>query len=114
MIIKNTFLIAIIAAFLFSSPNAWADRKPLTAAQVKKTFIGKTWRNPRGGIFLFKKNGTYTYFHGTFAGGPWNYQLEANGVLQGATTTYQFFKNPDGSYEYYHGRTGRYIRAYLN
>lgn len=88
-----------------------ADRTRLTAAEVRATFIDRPWRSPNG-TFLFRSDGTYTYQRiGQALAGPWNYTLRPDGVIEGATTNYTFYRNPDGSLVYHHSRSGRFIKA---
>ncbi|MEO9614418.1 MAG: hypothetical protein ABJG86_18625 [Nitratireductor sp.] len=104
--------LTLLAGFALSacSTATGGGRTQLTAEEVRSTFVGQPWRGPSG-VFLFKRNGTYTHDFdrgGTYVG---NYTIQASGVLKGETTNYTFFRNADGSYTYFHSRSGRYYPA---
>ncbi|MCP4284492.1 MAG: hypothetical protein GY792_08580 [Gammaproteobacteria bacterium] len=89
-----------------------ADRTQLTAAEVQSTFIGRKWRSP-GGTFLFNSS-TYTYWPNSGRRlDANNYEMLPDGTLHGASTSYTFYRNEDGTYSYYHSRTKRMIPAFV-
>jgi len=86
----------------------------LTPDEVRATFIGKPWHSPNG-AFLFRKEGTYTYkrFNQSEPRGTWSYRMNADGTLEGGSTSYTFYKNADG-YRYFHSRSGQFYLAIPN
>lgn len=86
----------------------------LTKEEVVATFIGKPWRSP-GGTFVFRKDGTYIYTrHGQKTQGPWSYQVNPDGSLSGAKTTYRFFRANNGRLRYWHSTSNRNINVFLD
>jgi len=108
---RRTLTLILLAAPIMAACSTTAgptDPTQLTAAEVRATFIDRLWRSPSG-KFLFQGDGTQRI--GRARAGPWNYTLRPDGVIEGATTNYTFYRNLDGSFVYHHSRSGRFIRA---
>lgn len=90
------------------------DERKLTAAEVREIFIGTPWHGPSG-AFLFREDGTYTYkdFASSTPRGTWDYEMTAEGVIEGETTNYTFYEGPDG-YRYFHSRSSQFYPAEPN
>lgn len=86
----------------------------LTPDEVRATFIATPWHGPSG-AFIFRMDGTYTYknFNASEPRGTWSYRMKDDGTLEGATTSYTFYKNADG-YRYFHSRSNRFYPATPN
>lgn len=110
---KYVLLVALILLTgCTSTPES--NGTQLSASEVQSVFIDRPWRSPSG-RFLFKSDGTYTFFgnNGQVNPSPWNYTLRPDGVIEGATTNYTFFRKADGSYVYHHSRSNRRYRVLL-
>ena len=89
-----------------------AGRVQLSPAEVQSTFVNKPWRGPSGTFRFSSDSSTYTYkpFGGRLRG-PWEYDMAADGTLIGWSTSYRFYRLPNGSYVYLHTRTGQILPA---
>lgn len=106
-------LAAVSLSACVATPPSGAE--PLSAAQVRSTFIDREWKGP-GGTFLFSSGaGTYRYRPNGAASwrGPWNYRLDENGVITGGYTNYRFYRLSDGNYQYHHSRSGNFYPIFL-
>lgn len=104
--------IVLIACLMISSCSTTVagDKTQLTAEEVRKTFIDRSWRGPSG-VFLFRSTGTYTYKDDGGMSGTWPYTQRPNGTLIGGRTNYTFYRTKAGGYVYYHSRSQRYYPA---
>lgn len=105
---SSVVLLTIVASY--AQKSSASDTK-LTSEEVQQIFIGKPWNGP-GGVFLFKKDGTYSYKKNSAskAWGPWTYTLKPDGTIIGTTTKYTFYRS-DGGYKYFHSKSNRFYIA---
>lgn len=106
--------IVLLAACSGGTPEGHPDGArgtPLTSEEVLKVFVGKPWSGPSG-QYHFRQDGTYTYVSGTTSAtwGPWRYTLNADGSIDGPSTTYRFYKIGP-AYRYFSSETGEFYIA---
>ncbi|MEO0547693.1 MAG: hypothetical protein AAF035_12170 [Pseudomonadota bacterium] len=114
--LRHGTLVFLAAVFLaVFAPNDGVAKTKLTAQEVRQIFIGVPWHGPSG-VFLFRKDGTYTYqaFSKNTPAGTWSYQMLPDGTLAGNTTNYTFFRRNNGQYMYRHSKTNRNFKAIPN
>ena len=102
---------ALVLAVAVPLSAAAAER--LSPAEVKEIFVDTPWHSDSG-AFLFRESGTYSYydFSEQEEWGPWAYKMDERGGLVGESTTYKFFRRDNGSFYYFHTRSGEYYNAY--
>jgi hypothetical protein len=112
------FLVSVTAALAIGacatgkhSAKEDARGTPLTADEVRATFIGTAWQGSSG-TFFFRGDGTYMYRSDktTTEWGPWRYRINGDGTITGASTTYTFYRIGPG-FRYHDAATDAFYRA---
>ena len=109
------FSLSIIAIVFLALPNLSAAKTKLSPAEVQQVFIGTPWNGPNG-VFLFRKDGTYTYqkFGSGKPLGTWSYKMRTDGKIDGETTSYTFYRRSNGKFQYHHSKSGKFYKAVPN